>query len=87
MNSQTLPSFWESYERLDESIRKRVRKAFMLWSENPFHPSLHFKCINSGENIWSVRISLGYRALGVMDGDTVTWLWAGSHEEYERYFG
>ncbi len=87
MNSQTLPSFWESYERLDESIRKRARKAFMLWSENPFHPSLHFKCINSGENIWSVRISLGYRALGVMDGDTVTWFWAGSHEEYERYFG
>lgn len=87
MNSQTLPSFWESYERLDESIRKRARKAFMLWSENPFHPSLHFKCINSGKNIWSVRISLGYRALGVMDGDTVTCFWAGSHEEYERYFG
>lgn len=86
MNSQTLPSFWESYERLDESIRKRARKAFMLWSENPFHPPLHCKCINSGENIWSVRISLGYCALGVMDGDTVTWFWAGSHEEYERYF-
>lgn len=30
MNSQTLPSFWESYERLDESICKRARKSFML---------------------------------------------------------
>lgn len=87
MNSAVLPSFWELYEQLDESIRKRARKAFVLWSENPFHPSLHFKCINASENIWSVRISLKYRALGIMDGDTVTWFWIGNHEEYEQYFG
>ena len=86
MKSATLPSFWESYKKLDETVRNRARKAFELWVENPFHPSLHFKCINSEEEIWSVRITLNYRALGVLDGDTVTWFWIGSHKEYERYF-
>lgn len=87
MTSATLPSFWDCYRRLDRSIKTRVRKAYLLWAEDPFHPSLRFKCVNNVENIWAVRVTLGYRALGVLDGSTVTWFWIGSHDEYERYFG
>jgi mRNA-degrading endonuclease RelE of RelBE toxin-antitoxin system len=86
MKSATLPSFWKAYRSLDRQIRARARKAFRLWAENPFHPSLHFKCINTEEDIWSVRVTLGYRALGVLEGDTVTWFWIGSHDDYERFF-
>ncbi len=86
MKSVTLPSFWESYKKLDETVKRRARKAFVLWNENPFHPSLHFKCINSEEEIWSVRITLNYPAVGVLAGEVVTWFWIGSHKEYERYF-
>lgn len=86
MNSETLPSFWEAYFRLSEDIRRRARKAYGLWRDNPFHPSLHFKCINQEENIWSVRVTLSYRAIGFMEGDTVTWFWIGNHDEYERFF-
>jgi len=50
MKSATLPSFWKAYISLDKSIKQRVRKAFNLWSQNPFHPSLHFKCINREED-------------------------------------
>ena len=49
-------------------------------------PSLHFKCINDKENVWSVRLSLDYRAIGVLDGDTITWFWVGNHNDYERFF-
>ncbi len=70
MRSHALPSFWDAYSRLDEDVRRRARKAFRLWAENPFHPSLHFKCMDSQENIWSVRISLEHRALGVWEGDS-----------------
>ncbi len=87
MKSATLPSFWSAYRSLDRSTRNQARKAYTLWTENPFHPSLHFKCINQQEDIWSVRISLGYRAIGVFEGDTATWFWAGSHDDYERFFG
>ncbi len=84
MNSKTLPSFWKSYANLDESVKRRARKAFKLWIHNPFHPSLRFKCINREENIWSLRITQGYRALGILDGNTVVWFWIGSHDDYER---
>ena len=87
MNSQTLQSFWDAYQELDQSIKDRARKAYKLWDENPFHPSLHFKCINQKESIWSVRITIAYRAIGVLDRDMVTWFWIGSHDEYEKYFG
>jgi mRNA-degrading endonuclease RelE of RelBE toxin-antitoxin system len=87
MKSATLPSFWEYYGKLDPDIRAMAKRAFRLWSDDPFYPSLRFKCINKNENIWSVRVALNYRALGVLDEDTVTWFWIGSHDEYERFFG
>ncbi|PJC75736.1 MAG: hypothetical protein CO013_01305 [Syntrophobacterales bacterium CG_4_8_14_3_um_filter_58_8] len=87
MKSSTLPSFWETYRKLDPDTRQRARKAYRLWVEDSFHPSLRFKCINHEEGIWSIRITLGVRALGVLDGDTVTWFWVGDHDDYRRYFG
>ena len=86
MNSATLPSFWNAYRSLDSTIKRRARKAYSLGAQNPFHPSLRFKCINHQENIWSVRITLGYRAIGILEGETVTWFWIGSHDDYERFF-
>jgi hypothetical protein len=86
VKSQTVPEFWKAYRTLERDVRTQARKAFRLWSDNPFHPSLRFKCINSAENIWSVRITLGYRALGVLEGDTVTWFWIGNHTDYQRFF-
>jgi len=84
MKSKTLSSFWENYEKLDEEIKKRARKAFKLWKDNPFHPSLHFKCINSEEGIWSLRITKGYRALCLFEKDLVVWFWVGNHDDYQR---
>ena len=86
MKSATLPSFWKNYRALDEDVRQRARKAYRLWSQNPFHPSLHFKCINREEDIWSARITLNYRAIGTFENDTVTWFWIGNHDDYEKFF-
>ena len=86
MKSATLPSFWTAYRFLPVSIKRSARKSYRLWEQNPFHPSLHFKCVNTAENVWSVRIKLGYRALGIFDNDVVTWFWIGGHDEYERFF-
>jgi len=86
MKSATLPSFWTAYMPLCEDIKQSAKKAYRLWAQNPFHPSLHFKCINQEESVWSVRVTLGYRAVGVLEGDTVTWFWIGGHDDYERFF-
>jgi hypothetical protein len=86
MKSATLPSFWEQYRAMSPAVRAGARKAYRLWAENPFHPSLHFKCIDSDEDIWSVRVTKSHRAMGVMSGDTVTWFWIGDHDEYESFY-
>lgn len=86
MKSATLPSFWAEYRRLSKPVKEATRKAYQLWAENPFHPSLHFKYINSEEEIWSVRVKRSYRALGVKEGNTVTWFWIGSHDDYEQFY-
>jgi len=85
MKSATLPSFWAAYEILNGDVKRSARKAYRLWAENPFHPSLDFKCINQEENVWCLRITRGYRALSNLEGDTVMWFWTGSHHEYERF--
>jgi Txe/YoeB family toxin of Txe-Axe toxin-antitoxin module len=87
MKSATLPSFWDVYQSLDVRTKTSARKAYRLWRENPFHPSLHFKCINDEERIWSVRITINHRAVGIFESDTVTWFWVGSHDDYEKFFG
>lgn len=84
MKYKTYPSFWKTYESLDNEIKKQAKKSFELWRENPFHPSLHFKCVNKEENVWSLRISRRYRALCIYENDTVIWFWIGNHNDYLR---
>lgn len=86
MISATLPSFWSSYNALSKEVKRAAKKAYSLWEQNPFHPSLHFKCINREQDIWSVRVTLRHRAVGVLDGDSVTWFWIGNHDDYKRFF-
>ncbi len=81
------PSFLNAYRSLRESTKKSARKSHKTMGAEPVHPSLRFKCVNTPENIWSVRrITRGYRALGVLDEDTVTWFWIGSHDDYTKAF-
>jgi hypothetical protein len=87
MNSATTPGFWRLYRLLPVEERERAREAYRLWRANPAHNSLHFKCVNRKHAIYSVRVGLGYRALGMRDGHTVTWYWVGTHGEYDRLLG
>ena len=58
-----------------------ARKNYELLREDRRHPSLHFKKVGGN---WSVRVGLGYRALGTGVEDGVLWFWIGSHAQYDR---
>jgi len=62
----------------------RAANLHKLWRDNPAHPSLFFKRVKEGQPLYSVRIGLGYRTLGLLKADTVTWFWIGAHDEYDR---
>ena len=84
MKSRATPRFWASYYDLPTEIKEAARKAYRLLREDAQHPSLQFKKVHAREPLYSVRVSLGYRALGLWEGDEITWFWIGTHAEYDR---
>ncbi len=84
MNSRTTRQFRDCLLGLPKAIRKQARDAYRLFQQNPSHPGLHFKKVYSKPPAYSARVGINYRALGVLEGDTVIWFWIGSHAEYDR---
>ncbi len=86
MNSSRTNNFRKLFLKLPQGVRETARKNYELWRNNPFHPSLQFKKIKPNQNIWSVRVGIGWRALGVMKEkeDKIVWFWIGPHAEYDR---
>ena len=83
MRSRATPRFWAAYRELPPEIKELARKAYGLFRDNPRHPSLQFKKVHE-DSIYSVRVTLGYRALGLLEDEEVTWFWIGTHAEYDR---
>lgn len=72
MNSQTVPRFWLLYRTLPPEIRQQAREAYRRFDANPAHPSLHFHRLKSHPDVWSVRVTLDFRAVGLLKGETIT---------------
>lgn len=83
MNSQLTPDFLACFAKLPDAVKEQARRCYQLWRDNPAHPGLHFKRIHGQENVYSVRIGLGWRALGLLEDDTISWFWIGSHADYD----
>jgi hypothetical protein len=84
MNSITTSQFWKLYDGLPEDVKSRADSTYELWQINPHAQGLYFKRVGKKKPVYSVRIGSGYRALGILEGDTVLWFWIGAHDEYER---
>jgi mRNA-degrading endonuclease RelE of RelBE toxin-antitoxin system len=84
MQSRTTSRFRRLYSDLPSDSQRDAKRAYRLFQENPGHPGLRFKKLAGHENTYSVRIGLGYRALGVRKNDEIVWYWIGSHAEYDR---
>jgi hypothetical protein len=76
--------FWEAYERLPPEVREIADRNYALMRDNPKHSSLHLKRVG---DLWSVRVGLGYRALGRSLADDIVWMWIGTHSEYNSLIG
>jgi len=81
--------FWAAYQALPQQIRDRADKQFALLTVNPQHPSLQFKKLGerSGNEIWSARVTLQYRALAIKRPSGFLWFWIGDHKTYDTLIG
>lgn len=81
MKSRATRRYWALFRRLPVEVRRTALKQYRLWLKDPRHPSIQFKKIDL---IWSARVTADYRALGVVEGNSVIWFWIGNHHEYEQ---
>ena len=69
---------------VDQQAARRAYRQFLV---DPSHNSLRFKKLAGHETLWSVRVTLSVRAVGHREGDTIVWVWIGSHGEFDKRFG
>jgi len=84
MKHLTLPRFWNLYRQLPGQIQKLADKNYQLLKLNPTHPSLHFKKVGKNKQLWSVRVGISHRALGIEKPEGILWFWIGTHTEYDK---
>lgn len=84
MRSRTTRRFRDGFRELPEHVQRAARRAYARFAQYPEYPSLQFKQVHATRPIYSARISLGYRALGVINGDDIIWFWVGTHADYDQ---
>ena len=84
MKSYRNQAFKKLFVRLPLHVQEQTKIAFKFFKNDPYHPSLHFKCINRQKQTYSVRIGRGYRAVGRKENDTIVWYWIGPHASYDH---
>ena len=84
MRSRRTARFKSLFGQLPSEVQKSARRAYALFQRDPAHPSLQFKRLRADRQTYSIRIGLGYRALGLRFDDTLVWYWIGPHAEYDH---
>jgi len=52
-------------------VQAQARLAYRLFRDNPSHPGVRFKQVHPTRPIYSASVGLGYRALGVREGQDI----------------
>lgn len=84
MKSSVTKAFRQKLDGLPASVQEQAAKAYALWLSDPYHNSLQFKRVSQRQPIYSARVSLDYRVLGLLEGDHIYWFWIGAHKEYDE---
>jgi len=83
LKSSVSKEFRKKLDHLPAAIQEQAARAYALWRSDPHHPSLQFKRVSPNQPVYSVRIGIGYWALGLKRDEQVYWFWIGSHAEYD----
>jgi hypothetical protein len=85
MKSKRTKRFRDLLRALPSDAIKQAYAAYRLFKRDPFHPSLQFKRVSKQKPLYSVRIGISYRALGLREADDViVWIWIGPHADYDK---
>ena len=78
-------AYWTQFDDLPEDIRKLAEENYHSWKENPRNPGLRFKQIHGKLPIFSFRVGMRHRTVGVeTDDGKIAWFWVGSFETFKK---
>ena len=83
MTSRTTAQFRALLAALPRHIQRQAIDAYRLFRSNPHHPSLRFKLVHTRQPMYSARVGIHYRAVGINRENGIVWFWIGTHGEYE----
>jgi hypothetical protein len=84
MKSSVTKVFRKKLDGVPASVQEQAAKVYALWRSDPYHNSLQFKRVSQRQPIYSARVSLDYRVLGLLQDDHIYWFWIGAHTEYDE---
>lgn len=84
MTSLASRRFWELFNELRNDVQDLAVKNHNLWLSDPQHLSLRFRRLQGSEDRFTLRVGDHHRAIGRLTGDTMTWVWIGTHAKYDR---
>ncbi len=71
-------------------MNKPVKLPVGPMPSSPKIPAIHrsvSKKLAGYDHAWSVRINEQYRAVGERRGNTISWAWIGTHNDFDKLFG
>ncbi|HHN73051.1 MAG TPA: hypothetical protein ENK13_03075 [Thermopetrobacter sp.] len=78
-------SYWAKFDELPDDIRRLAEENYQLWRQNRGHPRLRFKQVMDEPKVFSFRVGLRHRTLGVETPDGhIAWFWVGSIDDFRR---
>ena len=84
MKSIRTKAFKELFAKIPQDVQKQAVGAYHIFKENPYDPSLRFKCVNKKKSWYSARVNDDYRVVGIKKGDTIFWFFIGTHTNYDH---
>ena len=84
MKSSVTNTFRQQLGQLPATVRKQATKTYRLWRFDPYNNSLQFKKVSQRQPIYSERVGINYRVLGLLEEDHIYWFWIGTHAEYDE---
>jgi hypothetical protein len=84
INSRINARFRKAFQKLPKEVQKQAKQTYRRWKRNPYQAALEFKPVHLTKPVYSVRIGLKWRAVGILENHVIVWFWIGSHEEYNK---
>jgi len=78
-------TYWTRFDELPGEIRRLAEENYHSWKDNPRNPGLRFKQIHKTLPIFSFRVGMRHRTVGVeTDDGRIAWFWVGSFETFRK---